>query len=402
MSRRVGLWLIGGCGGVGSTAAIGLSLLAKGLTPSVGMVSALPLFADVDLDAPETFVVGGHDIRTARFVEAVRSLHERSGIFTSDQLRAAHDDLVAWGENIRPGTIIRAGSTISGMADRDSVAIVATAFEAIDRIQTDLTEFRDRHSLDQVVVINTASTEPEFAETDDHQSVQNLTAQLDREGESVLPASSLYAMAALEMGIPYVNFTPSVGASLPALDELARMRNVPYAGKDGKTGETLIKTVLAPMFVLRNLKVRSWVGHNILGAGDGRVLADPENKATKIRTKDAVLGSLLGYKAQSHVSIEYIESMDDWKTAWDHIHFEGFLGTKMMMQFTWQGCDSILAAPLVLDLARLTLLAQRRKESGVLRHLACFFKSPMGVEEHDFFIQNQMLVEYLMQAGARQ
>ncbi len=87
---------------------------------------------------------------------------------------------------------------------------------------------------------------------------------------------------------------------------------------------------------------------------------------------------MLGYKPQSHVSIEYIESLDDWKTAWDHIHFEGFLGTKMTLQFTWQGCDSLLAAPLVIDLARLALLAQRRGESGLMPHLACFFKSPIG------------------------
>jgi myo-inositol-1-phosphate synthase len=98
------------------------------------------------------------------------------------------------------------------------------------------------------------------------------------------------------------------------------------------------------------------------------------------------------------VSIEYIESLDDWKTAWDHVHFRGFLGTKMMMQFTWQGCDSLLAGPLVLDLARLALLAQRRGEVGVLRHLACFFKSPMGVAEHDFFRQFAMLAEYVEEA----
>jgi myo-inositol-1-phosphate synthase len=108
-----------------------------------------------------------------------------------------------------------------------------------------------------------------------------------------------------------------------------------------------------------------------------------------------VVSSIVGYKPQTHVSIEYIESLDDWKTAWDHIHFRGFLGTKMMMQFTWQGCDSLLAAPLVLDLARLALLAQRRGEAGCLRHLACFFKSPMGVEEHDFFKQFAMLGEYV-------
>jgi myo-inositol-1-phosphate synthase len=200
--------------------------------------------------------------------------------------------------------------------------------------------------------------------------------------------------------MPYVNFTPSLGSSLPALDELARSRNVPHGGKDGKTGETLLKAVLAPAFAARNLKILSWVGHNILGGGDGRVLSSPENKSSKITTKDAILGDILGYKPQTHVSIEYVESLDDWKTAWDHVHFEGFLGTKMTMQFTWQGCDAVLAAPLVIDVARLALLAQRRGEAGPMRHLACFFKSPMGVAEHDFFKQFELLRDYVQKASA--
>ena len=199
--------------------------------------------------------------------------------------------------------------------------------------------------------------------------------------------------------MPYVNFTPSLGTSCPRSDELARVRGVPHAGKDGKTGETLLKSVLAPMFAARNLRVLSWVGHNILGNGDGRVLNDPANKASKVKSKDAALASILGYKPQSLVSIEYVESLDDWKTAWDHIHFEGFLGTKMTLQFTWQGCDSVLAAPLVIDLARLMLLAQRRGESGVLSHLACFFKSPMGTDEHDFFRQWAMFENYARSGG---
>jgi myo-inositol-1-phosphate synthase len=216
-----------------------------------------------------------------------------------------------------------------------------------------------------------------------------------------LPASALYAWAAIDLGLPYVNFTPSLGASFPAIQELAQERRTPLAGQDGKTGETLLKTVLAPMFAARNLKILSWVGHNIFGNRDGLVLDDPQNKASKIRTKDRVLSEIVGYKPQTHVSIEYIESLDDWKTAWDFIHFQGFLGVKMNMQFTWQGCDSILAAPLVIDLARLALLAQRRGEFGILRHLACFFKSPMGVTEHDFFKQFAMLQEYALAASGQ-
>jgi myo-inositol-1-phosphate synthase len=125
------------------------------------------------------------------------------------------------------------------------------------------------------------------------------------------------------------------------------------------------------------------------------VLNDPQNKASKVKSKDSLLAELLGYKPQSLVSIEFVESLDDWKTAWDHVHFEGFLGTKMTMQFTWQGCDSLLAAPLVIDLARLTLREQRRNGAGALHWLASFFKSPIGVNEHDFARQFEMLVEQL-------
>ena len=168
-------------------------------------------------------------------------------------------------------------------------------------------------------------------------------------------------------------------------------------GCDGKTGETLLKSVLAPMFASRNLEVMSWVGHNIFGNMDGKVLDDPANKQTKVASKDHLLRQILGYKPQTLVSIEYIESLGDWKTAWDHIHFKGFLGTPMTLQFVWQGCDSLLAAPLVLDLVRFTELARRRGDVGTLTFLASFFKSPYEVGEQSFIHQYQML-----EAWARQ
>jgi myo-inositol-1-phosphate synthase len=386
-TRRVGLWLIGAFGGVGSTAALGLAALARKLTPPTGLVTALPLCERLGLDQPADFVVGGHDIRRTDFRESVLGLNERSAVFTARQIEACIPELLAWSGNVRPGTVIQTNDTIRALADLPEVHRVRSPREAIERIQGDLEQFRATHRLDQVVVINVASTEPPFQLADEHQSLDALDAALDRATPPALPASGIYAYAALDAAVPYVNFTPSLGNSCPALDELARRRRVPHGGKDGKTGETLLKTVLAPMFAARNLHVRSWVGHNILGGGDGRVLNDPENKASKVKSKDSPLANILGYRPQSLVSIEYVESLDDWKTAWDHVHFEGFLGTKMALQFIWQGCDSILAAPLVIDLARLALLAQRRGESGVMTHLACFFKSPMGTPEHDFFRQ---------------
>jgi myo-inositol-1-phosphate synthase len=194
----------------------------------------------------------------------------------------------------------------------------------------------------------------------------------------------------------YVNFTPSLGASPAAIQELAVERRICHAGQDGKTGETLLKSVLAPMFAARHLEVLSWVGHNIFGNLDGLVLDDPANKAAKIKSKDQLVASILGYDPQTLVSIEYIRSLGDWKTAWDHIHFRGFLGTPMTLQFIWQGCDSLLAAPLVLDLIRFVELSNRCGEVGVLSYLASFFKSPLGVKDHDFSRQFSLLLQWSM------
>ncbi|HEV2947467.1 MAG TPA: inositol-3-phosphate synthase [Gemmataceae bacterium] len=396
--RRVGLWLIGAFGGVGTTVAMGMAALRRGLIGQTGLVTSLPLFQGIDLDEPSQFVLGGHDVRRTNYREAVGELHERSNLFDRNLTDACLPELDQWSQNVRPGTVLNAGSTIEKLADMPEVHEKNNLRTAVEGIQADLRQFRESHQLDQVVVLNVASTEPPFELTEAHQSLERFLAPEECRNPAALPASSLYAWAAIDMGLPYINFTPSLGASFPAILELAEERRAPIGGKDGKTGETLLKSVLAPMFAARNMKILSWVGHNIFGNRDGQVLDNPENKASKVRTKDQVISQIVGYKPQTHVSIEYIESLDDWKTAWDFIHFQGFLGVKMNMQFTWQGCDSILAAPLVIDLARLGLLAQRRGEAGVLRHLACFFKSPMGVEEHDFFRQFQMLEAYASQA----
>jgi myo-inositol-1-phosphate synthase len=395
--RRVGLWLVGACGGVGTTATLGLAALSRGLIDETSLVTALPLFGALGLDSPRQFVVGGHEVRRSSFSQTVRELQARSNIFDHDLAAACSPDLEAWDANVRPGTVLNAGPTIARLADLPEAHRFDGARAAIEQIQTDLRGFRERHRLEQVVVVNVTSTEPPFAPADEHTTLARLNAALDRK-PPVLPASSLYAYAALDLGMPYVNFTPSLGASIPALEELALARKAPHGGKDGKTGETLMKSVLAPMFALRNWEILSWVGHNIFGNRDGQVLDDPANKASKIKTKDALISQIVGYKPQTHVSIEYIQSLDDWKTAWNHIHFRGFLNTKMTLQFIWQGCDSILAGPLVLDLARLALLAQRRGESGVLTHLACFFKNPTGVAFHDFFKQFALLEAYARSA----
>jgi myo-inositol-1-phosphate synthase len=247
--------------------------------------------------------------------------------------------------------------------------------------------------LDHLVVVNVASTEPPMDTAHLPASWAEMEKSLN-ECSVALPASSLYAIAALDAGYSYINFTPSLGPALAAVDELAQLRQTRYGGCDGKTGETLMKSVLAPMFARRNLRVLSWVGHNIFGNMDAQVLDDPANKQAKVSSKDRLVGEVLGYRPQTLISIECLPDLGDWKTAWDHIHFAGFLGLPMTLQFIWQGCDSALAAPLVLDMVRLTELARRRGEVGPMTFLASFFKSPYGVTEHRFDRQFQMLEQW--------
>jgi myo-inositol-1-phosphate synthase len=299
---------------------------------------------------------------------------------------------------VLPGTTLGAGSAIAQLGNWPESQPARDARQAVDRIAADLAGFVASAAIDHLIVLNVASTEPPFHAGAVHGDWEALNAALAGGGGGLLPASSLYALAALRGGHTYLNFTPSLCASLPALQQLAGATGALHAGKDGKTGETLLKTVLAPMFASRNLEVMSWVGHNIFGNRDGIVLNDPSNKASKVDTKDRVVTQILGYKPSTLVTIEYIPDMGDWKTAWDHIHFRGFLGAKMALQFTWQGCDSLLAAPLAIDLARLADFEKRRGGRGPMRHLAPFFKSPEGVEENDYFKQLALLSDYVARA----
>ena len=387
---RIGLWLIGAKGGVATTAITGLANLARGAIEPVGLVTSLDPFTRLDLVDFADIVVGGHDIRPGRLADEARRMWTDSRAIMPEHLDGAADFFAETESRLRPGTVVAAGDKIRELADDAIAARVETPRQAIDRVRDDIEAFARTNSLRHVVVVNVASTEPP-ADRPIPERWSEVATLLGDAAACPLPASSLYAVAAFEAGASYVNFTPSTGSTPPALCELALERGLPHAGCDGKTGETLLKSVLAPMFAARNLEVMSWVGHNIFGNMDGKVLDDPRNKAAKVRSKDHLLASILGYPPQTHVSIEYIRSLGDWKTAWDHVHFRGFLGTPMTFQFTWQGCDSILAAPLVIDLVRLTERAWRGGERGMLRGLAPFFKSPLGVGEQDFAKQCAML-----------
>ena len=394
---RLGVWLLGAHGNVAVCAVAGARAVARGLLPDdAGLVTEGEEFRGLGLAPLGEIVFGGHEVRATKADREVEEFDRRNGLFPEALRRALAADLRRYDSQVRSGVLRGAGATVRRDASKRVRADEDPA-RAVARVRRDLRAFRARNRLDGVVAVNVASTEPA---PDTLPSCLRSAAALEealRSGRAgKVPASVLYAWAAVEEGVPHVNFTPSPGCGVPAVRERALARGVPHMGRDGKTGETLLKTALAPMFVARRLRVLSWSGYNMLGNRDGLVLEDPASGRAKAADKDGALRRILRDPGMhTRVRIDYVPSLDDWKTAMDFIHFRGFLGAKMALSFTWQGCDSALAAPLVLDLARLADLARRRGEKGTLPWLAPFFKSPLGVEEQDFGRQVGMLREYV-------
>ena len=394
-TQKIGLWLVGACGGVGSTVALGLAALSKRRANVTGLVSELPPFRDASLVDPANIVIGGHEIREETFLGAVTNLHRRSGLFTSDLIRDCTPKLRAAQKEMRPGTLLGCSKVVCEMADRDGIARDRSVAHAVERLASDIINFRERMRVDDCVVINVASSEPPMPRAKIFADWGMLEKLIAKPGKEVLPSSSIYALAALRAGCPFVNFTPSTGICIPAILQRAHELGLPYMGNDGKTGETLVKSVLAPMFAMRNLEVLSWFGQNILGNRDGAVLNDPATRQSKIQSKDGLVARIVGGSPTTKVGIEFVPSLDDWKVAWDFIHFRGFLDTKMSLQFSWCGSDSILAAPLVIDLARFAALEHSQGGVGPMRHLAFFFKDPIAAQEHDLASQWRRLVEHV-------
>ncbi|SNY47519.1 inositol-3-phosphate synthase [Paractinoplanes atraurantiacus] len=370
-----GVWLIGARGSVAVTSMVGATALRAGLAEPLGCVTELPALASRAVPGLGELVFGGHDISDITLEKKVEDL-VAAGVLPAGPAAAVADQLPALQRELRP------------------VPTAATQLEVARLIAEDIDDFRRRRGLERVVVVNVSSTEPAAAPHPAHSDLASLEEALASSGV-VLPPSSLYAYAAFTAGCAYVDFTPSTGTRLPALRELASQTGLPYAGHDGKTGETLVKSVLAPMFAMRNLRVRTWAGTNLLGGGDGANLADPAANAAKAGSKQRVLAETLGYQPQGSSHIEYVDDIGDFKTAWDLITFSGFLGTRMRMEFSWHGCDSALAAPLILDLARLTAAAHAAGRSGPLTDLAFFFKDPIGEVPHALPDQWARLVNFV-------
>jgi len=393
--ERVGLWLVGARGSIATTVAYGVAGIARGLAPSTGLPTSAPPLDRLDLVGVDRLVLGGHDV-CQRDVSASAGELVAAGVLPADLVAAVRDDAARFEAALRPGVL---DSADTGFPDLDPRAAALGSLpprEQVAAIRADLDAFEAAHGLARTVVVFVASVEAAVSHRPEWGDLDAFESALDA-GRSQ-PASMVYAYAALDSGRAFVNFTPSIGANVPALRALGEARGAPIAGSDGKTGETLVKTVLAPLFRARALKVLAWQGYNMLGNRDGEALRDPAHSVSKLRSKDEALRAILGDGGDgtphTQVAIDFVPSLGDWKTAMDYVHFEGFLGTRMSMQFTWSGCDSALAAPLVIDLARLAELAVRRGEGGVLQHLACYFKSPMGEAPHDFHRQIALLEAY--------
>jgi myo-inositol-1-phosphate synthase len=391
-SGRVGVAFVGMGGAVATTAIAGIEMLKSGSNRLDGLPLAgvsVPGLADY-----RDLVFGGWDLMDDDLATAA----EKHGVLGRDELK----DGAAGLRDIRPWRAVGSDKFCRNIDGRNKVN-AGSHREAVDLIAENLRRFQRESGADQLVVINLASTErwPDLT-AKALRDMEAFERGLDDSDEAIGPAM-LYAYAAIANGIPYANFTPSVAADVPALIELAKARNVPIAGKDGKTGQTFMKTVIAPALKARSLHVDGWFSTNILGNRDGLALDDPDSLKSKLNTKGSVLDSILGYPVEDHiVDIRYYRPRGDDKEAWDNIDVTGFLGQRMQIKVNFLCKDSILAAPLAIEIARVLGLAQKRGSGGVQEQLSVFFKAPMVANghapEHAFHIQNRMLFDWLWQA----
>jgi myo-inositol-1-phosphate synthase len=387
-NRKLGIAIVGLGGAVGTTIVAGIELLKKGLIGKDGLpLAELEAKTSEDLADYENIVFGGWDL----YAEHLAKAAEEHDVLTHKQYVAVEKEL----RKIKPWRAVGNEEFLVNITGENRLSNNSHR-EAIKKIRKDLQEFKK--SCDEAVVINLASTEKLADEGNElFNSLTGFEKALDENAEEISPAM-LYAYAAIAENVPYGNFTPSVSADIPALIEYAEKNKVPVAGKDGKTGQTFIKTVLAPAFKSRALKVEGWYSTNILGNRDGFALSNAESLASKIKTKGSVLDDILGYKVEDHlVDIRYYRPRGDNKEAWDNIDVTGFLGQPMQIKVNFLCKDSILAAPLAIEIARCLDLAKQRGEKGIQEQLSVFFKLPMTRKEkpeHAFHRQEEMFLKW--------
>jgi myo-inositol-1-phosphate synthase len=408
--------LIPGLGGAVSTTFIaGVEAVRRKVAEPVGSVTQLgtirlgkrfeyrtPLIKDfIPLTHLTDLVFGGWDVYEANLFEAANYAR----VLNREHLEPIRDFL----GQIRPmkaafdrrfvrnldGTHIKAEKTLRGQ---------------VEALKADIARFKAEHGLERCIMVWCASTEVYLKPEEIHQSLDAFQKAVDQNDARIAP-SMLYALAALESGIPFINGAPNLTLDIPAMVELADQSNLPICGKDLKTGQTLMKTILAPGLKARMLGLEGWYSTNILGNRDGLVLDDKDSFKTKEESKLSVLEYILQpqlypdlYKNYYHkVTINYYPPRGDNKEGWDCIDIFGWLGYPMQIKVDFLCRDSILAAPLVLDLVLFTDFAQRAGMGGIQEWLSFYFKCPMVKEnlypEHDLFIQSMKLkntLRYLM------
>jgi myo-inositol-1-phosphate synthase len=399
---KLGVLLVG-LGAVSTTTIAGVMAVRRGLARPIGSLTQMgtirlgkrtegrsPAIKDfVPLASLDDVVFGGWDIFDENSYEAAKT----AGVLDVELLDRIRPEL----EPITPMSAVFDRKYVKRL-DGPNVKKGPSKRDLAEQLVDDIRRFKKENGLSRLVLIWAGSTEIYLQESPAHASVEAFERALDSNDDSI-PSSMIYAYAAIKEGIPYANAAPNLSADVPALLQLAQQTGSPVAGKDLKTGQTWMKTLLAPGLKARLLGVEGWYSTNILGNRDGEVLDDPESFKTKEESKKSVLDYILQpnlypdlYKDLHHVvRINYYPPRGDNKEGWDNIDIFGWLGYKMQLKINFLCRDSILAAPIVLDTALFLDLASRAGMAGIQEWLSFYFKSPMHAAsvypEHDLFIQ---------------
>ena len=395
--------LIPGMGAVASTFIAGVEAIKQGIAKPIGSMTQMgtirlgkrtenrsPIIKDfVPLFDFDKLVFGGWDINEENLYEIAL----RNGVLEKTLIDSVRKPLEDY--TVMKGVFDK---KYVKKLDGDWVKNGKNKMDLAKQIMDDIYSFNSENNVTDNVMIWCGSTEIFLEPSDVHSSLKKFEEGLKKNDPGIAP-SMIYAYAALNMGIPYANGSPNLSVDIPALTELALEKNTPIAGKDFKTGQTLMKTILAPGLRARQLGIRGWFSTNILGNRDGEVLDDPDSFKTKEESKLSVLDSVLQpelnpelYKDLYHkVRINYYPPSGDNKEGWDNIDIFGWLGYPMQIKIDFLCRDSILAAPIVLDLVLFLNLAQRAGMKGIQEWLSFYFKSPMTLPElypeHDLFVQ---------------
>lgn len=400
--------LMPGLGAVATTFVAGALLMRRGLTHPVGSLTQLGHFSGeergtsireaVDLAPLDDLVFGGWDLYEGTLYDAAK----RSNVLSNEHLEAAREELAA----ITPMAAVFDQRYVRNLQG-PRVKSAETKMALAEALIQDIESFLKDNDCDRAVGVWCGSTEVYVQPGPVHMSMEAFEQGLRDSDDAISPAM-IYAYAFIRAGVPLANGAPNLAVDVPALEQYARDQGVAIAGKDFKTGQTLMKTILAPGFATRYLGVRGWYSTNILGNLDGEVLDDPGSFKTKEVSKLSVLESILDAETQPElygnldhkVRIDYYPPRGDNKEGWDNIDIFGWMGYPMQIKVNFLCRDSILAAPIVLDLALLLDLAQRAGASGVQDWLSFYFKSPQtedgGLPEHDIFHQRTLLEKTLL------